>query len=48
VLLCISEKLNSQHRFKTCDLNAISSLVTELEPDHELLKNFKNQEIQLL
>lgn len=48
VLLCISEKLNSQHRFKTCDLNAINSLVTELEPDHELLKNFRNQEIQLL
>jgi DeoR/GlpR family transcriptional regulator of sugar metabolism len=48
VLLCISEKLNSQHRFKTCDLNAINSLVTELEPGHELLKNFRNQEIQLL
>ncbi|WP_394970933.1 DeoR/GlpR family DNA-binding transcription regulator [uncultured Croceitalea sp.] len=48
VLLCISEKLNSQHRFKTCDLNAISSLVTELDPNHELLKNFKNEEIQLL
>lgn len=48
VLLCISEKLNSQHRFKTCDLNAIHSLVTELEPNHNLLKNFKNQEIVLL
>ncbi|WP_350290906.1 DeoR/GlpR family DNA-binding transcription regulator [uncultured Croceitalea sp.] len=48
VLLCISEKLNSQHRFKTCDLNAIHSLITELEPNHDLLKNFKNQEIVLL
>lgn len=48
VLLCISEKLNSQHRFKTCDLNAINTLVTELEPNHNLLENFKNQEIKLL
>jgi len=48
VLLCISEKLNSQHRFKTCGLNAINTLVTELEPSHELLNNFKNQEIELL
>ena len=48
ILLCISEKLNSQHRFKTCDLNAIDTLVTELEPSHTLLTNFKNQEIQLL
>lgn len=48
ILLCISEKLNSQHRFKTCDLNAIHSLITELEPKHNLLKNFRNQEIELL
>ncbi|GMN09329.1 DeoR/GlpR family DNA-binding transcription regulator [Croceitalea sp. MTPC9] len=48
VLLCISEKLNSQHRFKTCDLNAVHSLVTELEPTHDLLRNFRNQEIALL
>ena len=48
ILLCISEKLNSQHRFKTCDLNAIDTLITELEPQHELLAHFKNQDIQLL
>ena len=48
VLLCISEKLNSQHRFKTCDLNAVHTLITELPPDHNLLENFINQEIQLL
>lgn len=48
VLLCISEKLNSQHRFKTCDLNAIDTLITELVPEHRLLKNFRNQEIRLL
>lgn len=48
VLLCISEKLNSQHRYKTCSLNTIHTMVTELEPKHKLLDNFRNQEIQLL
>lgn len=48
VLLSISEKLNSQHRYKTCDLNAIHTMITELTPDHKLLANFRNQEIQLL
>ncbi len=48
VLLCISEKLNSQHRFKTCDINAINTMVTELEPWDEKLAEFKNMNIQLL
>ena len=48
VLLCISEKLNSQHRYKTCELNEIDTMITELEPEHGLLKNFKNQNIRLL
>ncbi len=48
ILLCISEKLNSKHRFKTCDLNAIHSMITELAPSDELLNDFKNQGIQLL
>ncbi len=48
VLLCISEKLNSQHRFKTCDINAINTMVTELEPWDEKLAAFKNMNIQLL
>ena len=29
VLLCISEKLNSQHRYRTCDISAINSIITE-------------------
>jgi DeoR/GlpR family transcriptional regulator of sugar metabolism len=48
VLLSISEKLNSQHRFKTCDLNAIDTMITELSPDHQLLNTFRDQEIRLL
>lgn len=48
VLLSISEKLNSQHRYKTCDLNAINTLITELDPNDPLLKSFKNYDIHLL
>lgn len=48
VLLCISEKLNSQHRYKTCEINAISTMITELAPENELLKLFKNHDIELL
>lgn len=48
VLLCISEKLNSQHRYKTCDINAINTMITELDPDNKLLNLFRNQDIRLL
>jgi len=48
ILLCISEKLNSQHRYKTCEINAISTMITELDPNHEHLTLFRNQDIHLL
>jgi DeoR/GlpR family transcriptional regulator of sugar metabolism len=48
VLLCISEKLNSQHRYKTCDINAISTMITELPPENQLLNSFKNHDIRIL
>ncbi|WP_276390111.1 DeoR/GlpR family DNA-binding transcription regulator [Eudoraea chungangensis] len=48
VLLCISEKLNSQHQYKTCDINAINTMITELEPNNNLLNPYRNQEIYLL
>lgn len=48
VLLSISEKLNSQHRYKTCDLSAINTMVTELDPDDDRLRSFKNQELHIL
>ncbi|MEL6917470.1 MAG: DeoR/GlpR family DNA-binding transcription regulator [Bacteroidota bacterium] len=48
VLLSISEKLNSSQRYKTCDLNAIDALITELNPDNSLLVPFKKQNLQLL
>jgi len=48
VLLCISEKLNSQHRYKTCDINAINTMITELPPENSLLKSFRSHDIHLL
>jgi len=48
VLLCISEKLNSQHRFKTCSLNVINTMITELEPWDNKLDAFKNLNTQIL
>lgn len=48
VLLCISEKLNSQHRYKTCDIHAINTMITELKPDNNRLNLFRNHDIRLL
>lgn len=48
VLLSISEKLNSQHRYKTCDINAINTMITELDATDQLLHPFKNHDIKLL
>lgn len=47
VLLSISEKLNSQHRYKTCDINTINTLITELDPGTPLLDPFRNFDIIL-
>ncbi len=48
VLLCISEKLNSQHRYKTCEINAINTMVTEVEPENVLLNSFRSHDVHLL
>lgn len=48
VLLSISEKLNSQHRYKSCDINAINTMITELDATDQLLHPFKNHDIILL
>lgn len=48
VLLSISEKLNSQHRYKTAEINAINTMVTELEPTDSKLSSFRNFDILLL
>lgn len=40
-ILSIAEKLNSVQKIKVCDLNAISYLVTDLDPQHPNLDDFR-------
>lgn len=47
ILLTISEKLNTQQRFKTCDLGHIHTMITELDPTDEKLTQYK-QHLNLL
>ena len=47
ILLCISEKLNSQHRYRTCDISAINSIITELDPESSRLNSFRNHQIHI-
>jgi DeoR/GlpR family transcriptional regulator of sugar metabolism len=47
VLLCISEKVNSQHRFRSCSLDRIATLITEKDPGDSELKNFQNLQLDL-
>ncbi len=47
VLLCISEKLNSQHRYKICDINAIDTMVTELDWNDDQLRLFSNHDVHI-
>jgi DeoR/GlpR family transcriptional regulator of sugar metabolism len=47
VLLCISEKLNSQHRYRTCDISAVNTIITELNPDSGRLNSFRNHQIHI-
>lgn len=44
----IYEKLNSTQRFKICDLDTIDVLITELEPEDDKLKGFREVNVQLL
>ena len=47
VILCIAEKLNSAQRMRVCDIHQIGSLVTELEPGHNLLDPYRQENIRL-
>jgi len=48
VSLAISEKLNSVQKFKVCNINRLHTLITELSPDNELLKNFAEAGVEIL
>ncbi len=48
VALTISEKINSDQRFKVCDTSSIDMLVTELDPADEKLFPFKAKNLAIL
>ncbi|MDN5213506.1 DeoR/GlpR family DNA-binding transcription regulator [Fulvivirgaceae bacterium BMA12] len=48
ISLNISEKLNSVQRYKICDIQSINTLITELDPDAEVLKPYRRQRIKIL
>lgn len=48
VSLCISEKLNSVQRFKTCDIQDIDVLITELPKDAEMLIPYNSFNVNLI
>jgi DeoR/GlpR family transcriptional regulator of sugar metabolism len=48
VSLTISEKLNTANKFKICDIDSLTTLVTELDPTSEYLDNYRRRKIELL
>ncbi|MCC5919614.1 MAG: DeoR/GlpR family DNA-binding transcription regulator [Cyclobacteriaceae bacterium] len=48
VVLSISDKINSVQRYKTCDISRIKTIITELEPDNEILLPFQEAGINVL
>ena len=48
VSLTIAEKLNTVNRYRICDINALDTLVTELDPNSEELDGYRNKGVKLL
>ncbi|HKO81757.1 MAG TPA: DeoR/GlpR family DNA-binding transcription regulator [Chitinophagaceae bacterium] len=48
VCLAIAEKINSFQPIQICPLNKIDILITELDPDDDMLKPYKDAGIELL
>ncbi|ANI88019.1 DeoR family transcriptional regulator [Arachidicoccus ginsenosidimutans] len=48
IALAISEKLGSVQHLKVCDMNDISILITELPPDDQRLKKYKNKGVEII
>lgn len=47
-LLCVSKKFNSQQKYKCVNVNAITTIVTELDPKDKLFEPFKPLNIKLI
>ncbi|OLT60120.1 DeoR/GlpR family DNA-binding transcription regulator [Moorena bouillonii] len=48
VSLAISEKLNTSNRYKICEINSIDTLVTELDPNSEILEEYRKANIHII
>ena len=48
VALTISEKINTTMRLKICNVKDINTLITELEPDNEMLKSYTASGIEII
>lgn len=48
VSLAITEKLNTTQRIKVCDITRISTLITELDPDDQVLDPYRATGIEIL
>lgn len=48
VSLSISEKLNTSNRYKICEIHALDTLVTELDPKDSILSEYRKKGINLL
>lgn len=42
-IVCIAEKLNSSQKLRVCNLNAIDYLITDLNPNDQLLNDYVSQ-----
>lgn len=48
VSLTISQKLNTANRYKICGINAIDTLVTELDANAETLESYREKNIEII
>ena len=48
VVVTISEKVNTTRRLKVCNVKDIDVLITELNPDHPMLKSYAKSGIEII
>lgn len=48
VSLAISEKINTSQQLKVCNINSIDTIITELDPDNELLQPYKAAGLEII
>jgi DeoR/GlpR family transcriptional regulator of sugar metabolism len=48
IILSVSDKLHSVQRYKTCELNSVDTLITELDPSDSILDEFRSYPIKII